>query len=330
MTNMSTTKPHRSGFTLVELLVVIGIIALLISILLPALGRARASANNVKCMSNLKQIGIAIRFYTGQNKDTLPYGDWNGTRLDGQDAANAGNRASRWHMLLQNAMNSRAGANWNEATTSGANTSKLREAFMCPDAPGDYAKDSFVSGVVHYGSHPVLIPFLYAQGGKFEWYGVGEAWRLSKVARPAEIAMIFDMSLVQGATSGVFAPSSQVPVVVNMDRAGIMQTVNGRPNYGLNSNGYMDGATQLNPNGSIEMQPNNMRSLFTPFSQFVNTDSPSNPNNVRFRHLGDKGLNALMVDGHVESFTFDKKKPLNDPNVTTLKRRNVYVNRRPM
>jgi prepilin-type N-terminal cleavage/methylation domain-containing protein/prepilin-type processing-associated H-X9-DG protein len=66
----------RHGFTLVELLVVIGIIALLISVLLPALQKARKAANTIKCSANIRSILQAMQIYGAQNKGAIPGSAW--------------------------------------------------------------------------------------------------------------------------------------------------------------------------------------------------------------------------------------------------------------
>jgi prepilin-type N-terminal cleavage/methylation domain-containing protein len=60
------------AFTLVELLVVIGIIALLLAILLPALSRVREASNRAKCLANIAELGRAALLYAHDNKDHLP------------------------------------------------------------------------------------------------------------------------------------------------------------------------------------------------------------------------------------------------------------------
>src|SRR5271154_2289678 len=70
---MNRTSPRKIGFTLVELLVVIGIISVLIAILLPALSRARAQAKSVACLSNLRQLYYAFALYLEDDKGKTPW-----------------------------------------------------------------------------------------------------------------------------------------------------------------------------------------------------------------------------------------------------------------
>jgi type II secretory pathway pseudopilin PulG len=82
----------------VELLVVIGIIALLISILLPSLHKARESANRVTCGSNIRQQGLALFMYANDNKNSLPWGN-SGHMNESWRLANSGSYDQWWQII---------------------------------------------------------------------------------------------------------------------------------------------------------------------------------------------------------------------------------------
>lgn len=67
---------RRRGFTLIELLVVIAIIAILASLLLPALASSKGKAKGITCINNLKQLGVAVRMYADENDGKLPIAEF--------------------------------------------------------------------------------------------------------------------------------------------------------------------------------------------------------------------------------------------------------------
>src|SRR5205085_8676075 len=68
----STMKQRDRAFTLIELILVIAIITILVSLLLPALAKAQLKANRIKCVNNLKEIGIGFHLFANDHQGHLP------------------------------------------------------------------------------------------------------------------------------------------------------------------------------------------------------------------------------------------------------------------
>jgi prepilin-type N-terminal cleavage/methylation domain-containing protein/prepilin-type processing-associated H-X9-DG protein len=280
-----------AGFTLVELLVVIGIIALLVGILLPTLGRARESANTVKCMANMRQMGQAMMIYVGESKGVLPIGyvenndpTDNGTyRGDGLD----------WTTLLMKIMVKRFSEGYSSQDTVGAATTSARAVFLCPTAQINSVKDS--AAISHYSSHPRAIPDLKAN----DWLKPGPPlgklvpYKLSKIKRSAEVGAIFEGVVAQTGITGGYMAHATVNL---LNRGGIDR----RP---FLTDDYANSPTQIGPSTPVDLT---WGGDGWNASRDLNKDTFPNRGNLRFRHKGDTQTNVLMFDGHVESFNFNK------------------------
>ncbi len=298
----------RRAFTLVELLVVIGIIALLISILLPALGRARAAASNAACLSNLRQIGVGLLMYANANKGVLPPGNWDGSPNGTYyDVANA----TDWTVLTANMLNPKLGVSYSIAGAGGAETTMTRQVFLCPGVGTTMGETKFSR--THYSCHPRIMPTLFAwdaMTGKPSF----RPYKLPKIRRSAEVALVFDGSLKDDSNGdGIGGDWSANARATQLDCMRLLyDTFLTDAYYGVSGD-------WMNPGSSIDLTAINPSWAIN--AQAFNKDHADNWGNVRFRHYKEKGANALMADGHAQSFRMQGK------TETNMLRGNIYVNK---
>lgn len=175
---------RRTGFTLIELMIVIAIIAILAAILLPVFAKVREKARSANCQANLKQIGLAITMYANDYDETLP---------DSQPL----------FCMLPTATNGRRSNAWQGAIMPYVKNIRI---FVCPSRPSlkpvqvnygtDAADATDLTGYAYNGAYwgplGTACPFDYPASGDDGYSGLDHYVALSSIGDPSRTVMVTD------------------------------------------------------------------------------------------------------------------------------------------
>lgn len=267
-----TTKRRFSGFTLVELLVVVGIISVLMAILLPALSRAREQARNVKCLSNLRQIGAAFAAYAVENKGYICPGEY-------YNPAASGYAWNNWPIcLFSNDYLSLRG-------TPGINDPPVEDTVLfCPSASESIS--SITTGVAA-GTTTTLSPTSFTDP-----ISTG-AWRCKSSFDGLFYDTWYGMNGItyNGGNANVFPYTSMNPTLAGQLPGAGLNVVHDSSHYGShNFDVVPEKLTYTSASASTVLI---LDGIFMNFS--------TNAYRISARHLQNRFTNVLFMDGHAES-----------------------------
>jgi prepilin-type N-terminal cleavage/methylation domain-containing protein len=284
-------RPYTKAFTLVELLVVIGIIAILISVLLPTLAKARQSANFIDCQARLRQMGQAMHIYVNTNKGMLPWGviDHDAPHLTGDGIPNASynERFTWWFFTLSEVMNKKLagadgfvrginGAFRDKDVIEGSDTRYINHYTSNPRV--FYRNDRDDAPVLLWGSAPIDGPFRTQR-------------KSGSVKNHSEVFVIWDGPQAMDQEYNTYGVAEALDAWAWYASTGLC--------YGKAGMRYdrpilpgQNGASGLQSGKAFQKQYNR---------DLANAFGGNGWQHLRFRHMNNTRLAALCLDGHVEA-----------------------------